>query len=180
MKSYSIEGIIIKRTDAGEADKFITFFSKDKGKITLKAKGVRKLSSKRAGSLELFNRAKISAVAGRGQLDTLTEVQLLESYSQWRKHLGRVNLAYQLCEVVDKLLPDHQPHPKVYDILSLSLSQISELGDNWQDQLHAWFVDILVELGYWPADRPFTGDVHKFIESLILRPLNSPKILKKL
>ena len=180
MKSYSVEGIIIKRSDYGEADKIITFFTPDRGKFSLLARGVRKLTSKRAGSLELFNRVKISAVTGRGHLDTLAEVSLCQSYSPWRRHLGRVNIAYQLCEVVDKLLPDGQPHPNIYQILSLSLSRISGLGEDWQNQLNTWLVDILVDLGYWPEDRKFTGDPNSFIESLINRSLNSHKILKKL
>lgn len=180
MRSYTYEGIVIKRIDFGEADKIITFFTSDRGKLTLIAKGVRKLSSKRAGSLELFNRAKISAVSGRGSLDTLAEVSLLESYSGWRKHLGRVNVAYQLCEIIDKLLPDNQSHPGIYEILSRSLSQISDLSDDWQNRIDSWFVDILIDLGYWPADKKFTGDINKFIESIIQRPLNSSKILKKL
>jgi len=180
MKSYSLQGIIIKRADFGEADKIITLFSSDRGKFSLMARGIRKLTSKRAGSMELFNRVKVSAVSGRGQLDTLTEVQLLESYSDWKKQLGRVNIAYQLCEVVDKLLPDHQPHPRVYEILSLSLSQINRLGADWDKQLDGWLLDILIDLGYWPAGEKFTGDINGFIESLINRPLNSHKILKKL
>lgn len=180
MRSYTIEGIIIKRTNTGEADKLITLFSPQKGKITLIAKGVRKTSSKRAGSLELFNQARVSAAVGRGMLDTLTEVQLLQPHTGWRKHLGRVNIAYQLCEVIDKLLPEGQPHPNIYQILSLSLSQISHLDTHWQRQLDDWLLQILIDLGYWPVDKKFTGDVNKFIESLILRPLNSHKILKRL
>lgn len=180
MKTYSTEGIIIKRSDYGEADKIITLLSPDKGKLTLLAKGIRKLSSKRAGSLELFNRVKIGAVIGRGQLDTLTEVVVLTSYFSWRKHLGRINIAYQLCEVIDKLLPDGQSHPKVYSILSLSLSQISNLGQNWEAQLNAWILEILVDLGYWPNEKKFDGDIYKFVESITFRSLHSPRILKKL
>jgi DNA repair protein RecO (recombination protein O) len=180
MKSYSAQGIIIKRTNFGEADKIITLYSPDRGKFSLLARGVRKLTSKRAGSLELFNRVKISAVTGRGHLDTLTEVSLFQSYTPWRRHLGRVNIAYQLCEVIDKLLPDSQSHPNIYQILSLSLSQISELDNNWQNELNNWLLKILIDLGYWPEEKKFTGDINKFIESLIQRPLNSHKILKML
>jgi len=180
MKSYSAEGIVIKRQNFGEADKLITILSKERGKITLKAKGLRKINSRRSGSLELFNQVKITAATGRSSLDILTEVNVLDSFTSWRKQLGRVNVAYQLCEVVDKLLPEQQPYPQVYVVLSQSLSQISNLGEDWQIKLNAWFKDILTDLGYWPEDRPFTGDINKFIESIIQRPLNSHKILKKL
>ena len=118
MPGYSSEGIVIKRQNFGEAGKIITLFTREKGKINLLAKGIRKTTSKRAGSLELFNRVKISAVKGRGELDTLTEVLLVENFARWRKYLGRITIAYQLCEVVDRLTPDRQPHPEIFEIRS--------------------------------------------------------------
>ena len=124
MRTYTVEGIVIKRQNIGEADKLITLFTETLGKITLLARGIRKSSSRRVGSLELFNQVKVSAARGRGELDTLTEVQVLNSFSPWRRFLGRITLAYQLCEIVDKLTPDRQPHPEIFTLLSLSLSQI--------------------------------------------------------
>ena len=84
MRTYTVEGIVIKRQNIGEADKLITLFTETLGKITLLARGIRKSSSRRVGSLELFNQVKVSAARGRGELDTLTEVQLLNSFSPWR------------------------------------------------------------------------------------------------
>ena len=180
MRSYSIEGIVIKRFNLGEADRLITLFTKDHGKVTVLAKSVRKPTSKRAGVLELFNHLKASVIKGRGELDTLAEVQILHSYPSWRKHLGRVTLAYQLAEVVDKLTPDRQPHPEIFEILSLSLSQISSFGSDWPSKIKNLKLKILVSLGYWPKAKEFIGEVDQFIESLINRPLNSPKLLTKL
>jgi len=178
--SYTDEGIVIKRSNIGEAGKLITIFSKNHGKITAIAKGLRKPTSKRAGLLELFNLVKFHAVQGRGELDTLTEVQLIDSFSSWRKHLGRVTLAYQLAEVIDKLTPDHQPHPEIFEILSGSLSQISKYGSDWSLKIKNLKLKILRELGYWPEDREFLEDIDTHIEQLINRPLHSPKLLSKL
>ena len=98
MNSYSDVGIVLKRLKLGEADKLVTFYTQRHGKVTAIARGLRRPTSKRAGSLELFNIVKSSFIKGKGELDTLAEVQILESHSGWRKHLGRVNLAYQLAE----------------------------------------------------------------------------------
>ena len=180
MISYSFAGIVIKRSNFGEAHKLVTLFTRDQGKITLIAKGLRQLTSKRAGSLELFNYIKGSAVRGRGELDTLTEVQLINSYPNWRKHLGRVTLAYQLCEVVDKLTPDHQPHPEIFEILKNSLLNIGSLKIDWKLKIENWLIEIASELGYWPRDQVFKGNVYDFLERITSRPLHSPKLLNKL
>src|SRR3989344_8696285 len=156
MKSYSDEGIVIKRSNFGEADKIITLYTVKHGKVGAIAKGLRRPVSKRASFLELFNCVKFHAVQGRGELDILTEVELLDSYSAWRKHLGRVNLAYQVCEAIDKLTPAHDPHPELFRILSLSLSQISNLGSDWKLEIENWLLEIVRELGYWPKNQNFT------------------------
>ena len=180
MTSYSDQGVVIKRSNFGEADRIVTLFTKNHGKVTVIARGVRKPSSKRAGSIELFNLIKASFIKGRGELDTLGEVQSLETYPSWRKYLGRVNLAYQLVEIIDKLTPDPQPHPEIFEILHHFLSQISHMGSDWELKIKNFKLKILVALGYWPEGKVHVGDVDHFIENLINRPLNSSKLLKKL
>jgi DNA repair protein RecO (recombination protein O) len=180
MRSYTTEGIIIKRSDFGEADRLITIFTQNHGKITVLAKGVRKPTSKRSSSLELFNHLRVHIIKGRGELDTLGEVQLIESFPHWRKHLGRVNIAYQLAEAVDKLTPDHQPHPQIFKILQQSLLEIGKLKIDWKLKIKNWLIEIASELGYWPKNKAFDGDVYEFLERIISRPLHSPKLLQKL
>lgn len=180
MHLANLTGVIIKRHNLGEADKIITIYSLEKGKVTLKANSIRKITSKRAGSLELFNLVKVGCAKGRGSLDVITEVQIINSYASWKKHLGRVNIAYQLCEIIDKLTPDNEPHPEIFRILSDSLSQISTLGDDWQEELNLWLSHIVQELGYWPRDRQFVGNLYEFIEDLSNRKLHSPAILTRL
>lgn len=180
MRSYTIEGIIIKRSNLGEADKLITLFTRDHGKMTVIARGIRKLTSKRAGSLELFNLVKVGVVPGRGRMDTMTEVQQIKSYSNWRKHMGRVNIAYQLVETVDKLTPENEPHPQIFSILCSGLEQIGDLGDQWQRTVEGWLLQIVAELGFWSEDQKFNGDIYTLIEEVSERSFNSPKLLNKL
>lgn len=180
MRSHLEEGIIIKRSNFGETDRIITFFSHRLGKLSLLAKGVRRSTSHRSGALELFNYVRASVIDTRGELGLVTEVQVVDSFTSWRKHLGRVNLAYQLCEIIDKITPDHQPHPELFDILVKDLSQISDLSDHWEPRFKAWLVEIVKVLGYWPEGQAMPGDVYKFIEDVASRPLHSPKLLDRL
>ncbi|OGC91965.1 DNA repair protein RecO [Candidatus Amesbacteria bacterium RIFCSPHIGHO2_02_FULL_47_9] len=180
MHSYTDEGVVIKRFNYGEANKLLTLFTRNHGKVTIKAIGLRRSTSKRVGLLELFNHIKFHAVFGRGEIDTLTEVQLIESHPYWRKHLGRVTLAYQMAEVIDKLTPDHQPHPEIFEVLKSSFLEIGNLKIDWKLKIENWKLQILQELGYWSRDKGFPGDIDKYIEELINRPLHSPKLLSKL
>lgn len=174
-RNWSFEGVVIKRTNLGEADRLLTVFTKDNGKVVLLARGVRKIASRRGGSIELFN-----LIRGQAHGGTLGEVSLLQSFPSWRKYLGRVTLAYQLCEVVDKLTGDDQPHPRVFQILRMALLHLGSLGDNWKAQMDSWLLEILVDLGFWSSGRKLEQDVFDYVESLVSRRMYSRDFLLKL
>ncbi|MDO8487754.1 MAG: DNA repair protein RecO [bacterium] len=180
MRSFTVTAVVIKRSNLGEADRLITLFTNTHGKMTVLAKGVRKLTSKRAPAVELFNLISAQIVKGRGDLNILAEVKMIDTFSSWRGQLGRVTVAYQLAEAVDKLTADHQPHPQVFAILVSSLNHIGSLGANWAKQLETWLIEIIQELGFWPKDKPFKGNMVELVESISSRSYNSPKLLKKL
>ena len=51
---YNVNAIILRRADFGEADRMVTIFTPDRGKLKLLAKGARKTNSRKAGHIELF------------------------------------------------------------------------------------------------------------------------------
>lgn len=179
MKSFTVEGIIIKRSNRGETDKLITLYTPTHGKFSAIAKGIRKITSRRAGSLELFNHVRASVVVAK-DLEIITEVKLLESYSTWKQFLGRTIIAYQMVEVIDKLCPEKEPHPEVFSLLRDSFLKISLLKSDWESESKSWVVRLVQLLGYLPPDELFSGDISKFIEEIILRPIHSSKFIRRL
>lgn len=180
MKSYSVEGIILKRQNVKEADKLLTLLTRQQGKLTVRAVGIRRLKSRRAGSLDLFNHISAQIVYGKTDIGTLTEVRLIQSFAPWKKHLGRINLAYQLCETVDKLLIEQEPVPEIFSLLLKDLSNLGTLGRDWPVQFKIWLVEIVSSLGYWSVSEPFNRNIYEFISDLTKYPLSSPHMLKKL
>lgn len=179
MRNYSDEGIVIKRHDLGEADRLLTIYTKNSGKKTYIAKGVRKISSKRAGSIELFNHIKLSAIKGKADIDILGEIEVIDSHGGWKTQLGRVTLAYQLAETVDKLTPDQDPNIRLFILLKNGLSQIGTFDKNWESQTQIWLISVMKELGFW-SEEEFTGDIHEFIENVSARSFQSAKLLNRL
>ena len=66
-RSYPIEAIVLKRTDIGEADRILTLFTPNRGKMRAVAKGIRRPISKKAGHLELLNRSQLQVALGRAR-----------------------------------------------------------------------------------------------------------------
>ncbi|MDO8591465.1 MAG: DNA repair protein RecO, partial [bacterium] len=71
MNRYVTQGIVLSRTDFGEADRILTFLTNDHGKVRAIAKGVRKSKSKLAGGIELFSISDLTLIIGRGEINTL-------------------------------------------------------------------------------------------------------------
>lgn len=106
MKTLASKGIILRRTDYGEADRIITFLTPDQGKIRAMAKGVRKAKSKLAGGVELFSVSEIHFIKGRGDIDTLVSTRLIKHYGEIVKDFGRTELAYRMLKIIDKSVED--------------------------------------------------------------------------
>lgn len=173
---------MLKRNNFGEADKLITFFTKHHGKITALAKGIRKITSRKRGALEIFNQVAFFAARGKG-MDIVTEAEVLNSFSSWRKDLKRIVVAYELCEMVDKLTAEGAEQEEVYELLVTALKKLvivrreslPELAENFGGSL-------LKMLGFWPKEKPFPPhfDIPLFIEEIIERELKSRRFLKRI
>lgn len=177
-RTYKTEGVIIKRLNFGEADKILTIFTKHHGKIRAVAKGVRRLTSRKAGTVELFNQATLFFSRGKN-LDILTEATLIDSFSDWRQDLKKVACAYYFCELVDKLTADNQPHQDVYQLL---INYLAHLGSSASlaKLVREFEEKILVNLGFGIPDRwqRHAGSLRPYLEQITERELHAPKILR--
>lgn len=106
MKPLATQGIILRRTNYGEADRIIAFLTRDYGRIRVMAKGVRKSKSKLAGGIELFSVSELHFIRGRGDIGTLVSTRLIKHYGNIVKDLARTEAAYAMLKVIDKTVED--------------------------------------------------------------------------
>lgn len=145
--TFKTQAIIIKRSNLGEADKIVTEFTKDFGKKKLIAKGVRKTLSKLGGHLELFCLSKIQFTKGKN-LDILTAAEVQKCFHALRANLKSTNTAHYLAEITNKLLPEEEPHPKIFDLLDETLEYLDSVSP---PLAIAYFeTKLLTEIGFLP------------------------------
>src|SRR5260370_479062 len=131
-RSYSIEAIILKRTDYGEADRILTLFTPTKGKMHAIDKGTRRPVSKKAGHLELLNRSQLQMALGRN-LDIVTQAEGRENFLHLRGELWHMTCVFYLAELVDRFVEDSTPH---FDINALLLSSLRYLDAELEAVMH--------------------------------------------
>lgn len=145
MRGFKTEGVILKRRNFGEADRILTVFTPYKGKITVLGKGLRRITSRRAGNVELLNRSILYLHQGKG-MPILTEAQTLQSYQKIKMDLTLSTYAYHILELVDKLTAENQENRRVYSDLVEVLERLSE--NPRQIFIRAFEAKILVNLGF--------------------------------
>jgi DNA repair protein RecO (recombination protein O) len=127
MRHLRTEGIVIKRKNYGEADRILTILTRDHGKISVKAAGVRKITSRRSSHIELLNHVAMGLYKAHA-FPVLTEAKMIEDFEPIKKDFSKVGLAYHLCELIDGLCPENQENAKVFFLLRNFLTQLSQ-GD---------------------------------------------------
>lgn len=177
MRYSVVEGIVLKRINVGEADRILTVFTRDLGKIKVKAVGVRKITSKRSAHIEPLNYTCMSLYKGKGMY-TLTEVTTKESFSSLKENLETIGFAYHLCELIDGLLPEGQENGQVFTLLKEVLYDLSGKV-HLAERIHVFEIALLTALGYWShtSSQLHTASV---IESVLERRLRTARMLPKL
>lgn len=149
MKQIQTKGIVLSRTDYGEADRILTLLTPDHGKLRLMARGVRKSRSKLAGSIELFSTTDITFIEGRGEIGTLISARLAKHYGRIVQRLERVQLGYELIKLLNRATED-QPEPDYYDLLEQAFAALDDPAINL-DLIACWFESCLLRLaGHTP------------------------------
>lgn len=145
MKQLVTTGIILSRTDYGEADRILTLITPDQGKLRLLARGVRRIKSKLAGGIELFSVSTITFASGRGELGTLVSTRLVRHYDQIAKDLQRTMAGYDLIKQLNKTTED-QPEPEYFTLLKEAFEALNE-PQIPLPLIQFWFAAQLLKLG---------------------------------
>lgn len=175
IRSFSSEGVVLKRINIGEADRLVTIFTKEEGKLVARARGVRKITSRRAGSLEPATQAKFF-LRRNGFGAELEQTELINSFSRARITLKRLTQVSQILEVIDLLTRENQSHESVYALLVATLEKLNQPGPKRQVLVDSCR-SIVTELGFGlpPVDTELALKHH--IEEITDRELRAKPML---
>jgi DNA repair protein RecO (recombination protein O) len=125
---YRTEAIVLRRTDFGEADRLLTAFTPERGKLRLVAKGARKPSSRKSGHVELFSHGQFMVAVGRN-LDIITQAETLEPYLPLREDLLRTTYAYYVAELADAFTAEQDENRPLFELLKDAFGWVCAADD---------------------------------------------------
>lgn len=124
-KHLYCEGIVLKETPLGENGKLLVIFTKEYGKISVAAKGVKKPGSSLVQLAQLFAFSKLELYKGNSSLYTLTGGTLSESFYGLSSEFERLTAAGKITQAILKVIQEDLPDEETLRLLLNSLYLIS-------------------------------------------------------
>ncbi|MGA1400089.1 MAG: DNA repair protein RecO [Phycisphaerales bacterium] len=130
MPRLSDEALCIRHWDWSETSQTVSLFGRSLGLVRGLAKGARRERGRFGGGFELMTLGQFEALGKPdGNLLTLTEWTLLESFPRIRTELWANRASFYLADLLQRLMPPHAPHPETFDAAARSLRMLGRGAD---------------------------------------------------
>lgn len=173
MRYSKDHAIVLKKNQLLGDNVLITLFSQAKGKIVLKAYGVKKLNSRRMAHLETGNYIAFCAYE-KENYATLTETELIYGYSKTRRSGDKLAYLFTYLFVLHRMLPENQPEGVFFDISLTFLKELNNQAEFSTKNLTNYFDALLLAGGFLSTDTQAVKgyDTMLFVEELIGRKIS--------
>ena len=143
------QGIVLRSYPFGDSHRVVVLLSPNHGKIRTVAKGVRKTKSRFGGRLEPFCHVDMVLYEGRN-LDTITQVTIIEAFNHLRADLDRVVAAGTMVEVADAVAQEGESAIRLFLLLQRGLRALDE-GSAHPDLVTGFLLKAADVVGVAPA-----------------------------
>jgi DNA repair protein RecO (recombination protein O) len=127
-RTYKTRGIVMRARNLGEADRIVTLFTEERGKLDAVAKGVRRAKSQVAGKLEFASEAMLGVHRGRS-LDVIASAEIACSHWEALVDPGKFAVAHLLVELIDAFCEPDLAMPEVYALLQGALTALARTAE---------------------------------------------------
>ena len=153
-RTFKTEVIVLKKRNLLGKDLIITIFSRDRGKLKVFAKGIKKITSRRLSHIETGNLVEV-LIYSKSERLYLQESKLISLFSQVKKDRQKLNQLYFILFILDRILPENQKELPVYNIFLKFIIALSKNKKQEKEILSNYLNKILQLLGYTTEALPF-------------------------
>ena len=131
------QGIVLRVTDYNDRDALLTLLTREQGKLTVKARGLRRKNSPLIAPCQLLAYGEFTLFEYRGQY-TINEAHSLELFTALRRDLGKLSLGTYFAQAAELISQEDLPNPELQSLVLNCLYALSKL-DLPQQQVKAVF-----------------------------------------
>ena len=123
----TIQGIVLRVTDYNERDALLTLLTGSQGKLTVKARGLRRKNSPLIAPCQLLAYGEFTLFEYRGQY-TVNEAHSIELFTPLRRNLTKLSLGTYFAQAAEVLSQEDFPSPELQSLLLNCLYALSRLN----------------------------------------------------
>ncbi len=123
----TIQGIVLRVTVYNDRDALLTVLSRNHGKLTVKARGLRRKNSPLTAPCQLLAYGEFTLFEYRGQY-TINEAHSLELFQNLRRDLTKLSLGTYFAQVAELVSLEDLPNPELQSLLLNCLYALSKLN----------------------------------------------------
>lgn len=122
----TVQGIVLRVTDYNDRDALLTVLTRGHGRLTIKARGLRRKNSPLTAPCQLLAFGEFTLFEYRGQY-TINEAHSIELFSPLRRSLTKLSLATYFAQASEMLSQEDRPNPELLSLLLNSLYALCNL-----------------------------------------------------
>lgn len=146
----NVQGIVLRSMDYGEGNKIISLFTPELGKVSIMARGAKKIKSRHAAVTQLFTYGDFVFYKQQGHMGTLNSADIIDAHQLLREDLHMSAYSAYLAEMTDRMLGDEEGSAYLFEQLRAGLTAIEEQKD-MQIVIHLFEMKMLELAGYLPV-----------------------------
>ncbi|MCL5057752.1 MAG: DNA repair protein RecO [Actinobacteria bacterium] len=148
MKDYLVDAVVLKSARTREADRVLTLYTRQVGKIRAMAHGVEKPASRKRGAVQPFSYSRLLLRRGR-EIDSVSQGEGVEIFPALRQNLDGLARASYIAEMVDAFTVDEDPNTGVFELLLATFDILGRGSDHIAAR--AFDIKLMSLVGYRPG-----------------------------
>ncbi len=146
-RGIKTEALVLKKITLLHKDTILVLFTKEKGKIPVLAKGIKKITSRRQPHHLTGNLVEVM-LSSKNDRYFLHESHLKSHFFQIKESKIKMDIIYQLFFLLDRLLPENQPEYDVYESLRAFIIKLSKEKKQYVEFYENYLNQLFQHLGY--------------------------------
>lgn len=171
-KLLKTRAFLLKKKTLLQSDELISLFTLETGKIIAIAKGVKKITSKRAPHIQTGNLIEATLML-RQERYYLQDTKLISGFYQLKQDQNKIRYLYTILFILDRLLPELEPEQRVFKLLQKFLAELTRQEFS-NPEFRNYLQQLLTLLGYEHEQKPLEdllSDVEAIIHQKIPRSI---------
>jgi DNA repair protein RecO (recombination protein O) len=147
LSQETVTAVVLGSVDLGESDRLVQLLTRERGRVTARARGARKSRKRYGGRLDRYALVRVHLQIRKDRA-SMGEVDLLRPFLGIRDDLSRTAMADHLVELLRIATREEEPSPSLFGLSVRALEVLDSHpeppGEGW---LRALVMAVLQELG---------------------------------